>query len=170
MSYGTMFEYVLGLTSYYLSPILSLFSFIYLFYKKSIKYNIVFSYVFTISFVMLVFGFFNGMNIWYLVFQLTTGNLLFLSVFCLTYYPDTPITSEGQVIYGMILGLFTSILRFIIPELSVIIPLILGPFLLTRLINKMSFKLKYNRKYYYSVLVIIIVCVVIGTVFLNIMI
>lgn len=170
MSYGTIFEYILGLMPYYLSPILSLCSFIYLFYKKSIKYNIVFSYIFTISFIMLVFGFFNGMNIWYLLFQLTTGNLLFLSVFCLGDYPDTPITSEGQVIYGIILGLFTSVLRFVIPELSVIIPLILGPFLLTKFINKISLKLKYNKKYYYSILVIAIICVVLGTVLLNIVI
>ena len=170
MSYGTIFEYILGLMPYYLSPILSLCSFIYLFYKKSIKYNIVFSYIFTISFIMLVFGFFNGMNIWYLLFQLTTGNLLFLSVFCLGDYPDTPITSEGQVIYGIVLGLFTSVLRFIIPELSVVIPLILGPFMLTKLINKISFKLKYNKKYYYIVLIVCVFCVVLGTVLLNIMI
>lgn len=169
-SYGTIIEYILGLTPYYLSPILSLGAFIYLFYKKSIKYNIVFSYIFTISFTMLIFGFFNNMNIWYLLFQLTTGNLLFLSIFSLTDYPDTPITSEGQIIYGIILGLSTSILRFIIPELSVIIPLILGPFLLTKLINKISFKLKYNQKYYYSILTVIISCVIATSILLNIII
>jgi hypothetical protein len=85
-------------------------------------------------------------------------------------YPDTPITSEGQVIYGIVLGLFTSVLRFIIPELSVVIPLILGPFMLTKLINKISFKLKYNKKYYYIVLIVCVFCVVLGTVLLNIMI
>lgn len=167
--YGSIVRYILGTSSYYLSPILSIGTFIYLFYKKSIKYNIVVSYVLTISFVMLVFGMFNDMNLWYLLFQLTTGNLLFLSVFCLTDYPDTPISGEGQLIYGMILGLITSILRFIIPELAVIIPLILGPILLTRIINKMSFKLKYNRKYYYSIIISIVICIIVSTTILTIM-
>ena len=83
---------------------------------------------------MLTIGLLNNMNIWYLFFQLTTGNLLFLSVFILPDYRTTPTTGEGQIIYGIILGLITSILRFIIPELSVVITLILGPILLTKLI------------------------------------
>ena len=169
-SYGSIIKYILGLNPYYLSPILSFGSFIYLFYKKSIKYNIVVSYILTISFTMLVFGMFNNMNVWYLLFQLTTGNLLFLSVFCLTDYPDTPTSGEGQLIYGMILGLITSILRFVIPELAVIIPLILGPILLTRVINKISFKLKYNHKYYYSILISIIICIIMSTTILTIII
>ena len=169
-SYGTIIKYVLGLNPYYLSPILSVVSFIYLFYKKSIKYNIVFSYILTVSFTMLIFGMFNNMNIWFLLFQLTTGNLLFLSVFCLTDYPDTPTSGEGQLIYGMILGLVTSVLRFIIPELSVIIPLILGPILLTRIINKISFKLKYNHKYYYTIIISTIICIIISTTILTIII
>ncbi len=168
-SYGNIIKYILGLNPYYLSPILSVVAFIYLFYKKSIKYNIAVSYILTISFTMLIFGMFNNMNVWYLLFQLTTGNLLFLSVFCLTDYPDTPISGEGQLIYGMILGLITSILRFIIPELSVIIPLILGPILLTRIINKISFKLKYNHKYYYTILISTIMCIIISTTILTIM-
>ena len=170
LSYGSILDYVLGLNPYYLSPILSIISYIYLFYKKSIKYNIVFSYILTISFIMLIFGMFNDMNIWYLLFQLTTGNLLFLSVFCLTDYKDTPTTEEGKILYGIILGLITSILRFIIPELSVIIPLILGPILLTKLINKISFKLRYNKKYYYIVLSISILSVIITSIIINILI
>ena len=109
----------------------------------------------------------NHMNIWYLFFQLTTGNILFLSVFCLGDYPKTPITTEGQVIYGIILGLITSILRFIIPELSVILPLILGPILLTKKINNISFKLKYSRKYYYTILTTSII-IIITTILINI--
>lgn len=165
--YGNIFSYLFGF-KYYLSPMISLIIFIYLFYKKSIKYNIVMTYLLTFLFIMLTFGLFNNMNIWYLFFQLTTGNILFLTVFCLTDYKNTPTTTEGQVIYGLILGLITSILRFIIPELSVIITLILGPILLTKLINRISFKLKYNKKYYYTLLVICIFLVLITTITINI--
>ena len=170
LSYGSILEYTIGLTPYYLSPILSIVSFIYLFSKKSIKYNIVFSYVLTISFIMLFFGIFNNMNIWYLFFELVTGNLLFLTVFCLTDYPNTPTTGEGQLIYGIVLGLITSILRFIIPELSVIISMILGPLLFTKIINRISFKLKYNKKFYYTIMSLSIFIVIITTIIINIII
>jgi len=165
--YGSILDYTLGLTPYYLSPILSICSFIFLFNKKSIKYNILLTYILTFSFIMLVIGMLNNMNIWYLFFQLTTGNILLLSVLCLGDYPITPITTEGQVIYGIILGLITSILRFIIPELSVIIPLILGPILLTKTLNSISFKLKYNHKYYYTILTTCIVLTIITTIIIN---
>jgi len=168
--YGSILDYTLGLTPYYLSPILSICSFIYLFNKKSIKYNILLTYILTFSFIMLTIGMLNNMNIWYLFFQLTTGNILFLSVFCLGDYPITPITTEGQVIYGIIQGLITSILRFIIPELSVILPLILGPILLTKTLNNISFKLKYNHKYYYTILTTSIILTIITTIIINIII
>lgn len=168
--YGNITDYILGITPYYLSPILSIIVFIYLFHKKSIKYNIVFSYILTIIFVMLFIGLFNDMNIWYLLFQLTTGNILFLLVFTGVEYINTPTTEEGQIIYGIILGLITSILRFIIPELSVVITFILGPILFTKLINKISYKLKYNKKYYYSIISALIILVTISTITINILI
>ena len=168
--YGNLFKYTIGLNNIYLSPLLSIIAFIYLFYKKSIKYNIVFSFILTISFIMLFFGLFNNMNIWFLFFQITTGNLLFLTVFCLSDYPNTPFTSEGQIIYGIILGIIASILRFIIPELSMVITLIIGPIILTKLLDKISFKLKYNRKIYILTLTGCISLVMITLLALNILI
>jgi len=143
-SNGSLLTYILG--SHYLSPLISIISFIYLFIKKSIKYNLFISYILTISIMLLIVGIFNNMNIWYLFFHITTGSLLFLSVYCLTDYRITPQTSEGQILYGIILGIITTILRFIIPELSVIISLIIGPLILTKIIEKLSPKLKYNQK------------------------
>ena len=168
-SYGTILTYGLGL-KYYLSPFISILSFIYLFYKKSIKYNIVLSYILTYVFTMLIFGLFNNMNIWYLYFQLTTGNILFLSVFCLSDYKNTPTTGEGQIIYGLILGLLTCIFRFIIPELSVVISLIIGTTILTKIINNISFKLRYNKKYYYTFLIILIILIILTNISINIII
>ena len=54
--YGNVLDHLLGLNNIYLSPILSIIAFIYLFHKKSIKYNIVFSYILTFSMIMLFFG------------------------------------------------------------------------------------------------------------------
>ena len=165
-SYGSLLSYSLGL-KYYLSPILSRIAFIYLFFKKSIKYNIVLSYILSFSLIMLVFGIFNGMNIWYLFFQLCTGDILFLTVFCLVDYKNTPIIFEGQIIYGIILGVITGILRFIIPELSVVISLVLGILLISRLIDKVSYKLKYNKKFYYMILCICLFFVIGTSIVLN---
>lgn len=136
--YGSVIDYLLG--SVYLSPVLSIIVFIYLFYNRSIKYNLVLSYLGTFALIMLIFGLLNDMNIWYCFFQLTTGNILFLSVFTLVDYQITPITSYAQVIYGIILGIITSILRFIVPELSVIITFILGPIILTKFLDNLSIK------------------------------
>lgn len=167
--YGTILSYSLGL-KYYLSPALAIISFLYLLHKKSIKYNIVFSYILTFIITMLSFGLLNNMNIWYLFFQITTGNILFLTVFCLSDYPTTPTTSEGQMIYGIILGIITSILRFIIPELSVVVALILGSLFLTKLVDSISFKLKYNKKFYYTVLTICGISLLIANIVINIVI
>ena len=164
--YGNILQYTIG--THYLSPILSLIVFIYLFSKKSIKYNIVISYILTVILTFLSFGLLNNMNIWYLFFHITSGNLLFLIIFLGTDYSNTPTTGEGQFLYGTILGIITSILRFIIPELSVVITLILGPLLLTKIINKISFKLRYNKKYYYTLLTISLVILIITNIIINI--
>ena len=158
---GGIASYLIGIN--YLSPILAIFCFIYLFHKKSIKYSIVFSYILTFSLIMLFFGFFKEMNIWLLFFELTTGNILFLTIYTLTDYMVTPTINEGQVIYGIILGIISAILRFIVPELAIIIPFIIGPILLTKPIERMSAKLKYNKKLYRNSLLLSCLFIIITT-------
>ena len=140
---------------------LSMISFIYLFHKKSIKYNIYISYLLTFSFIMLIHGILNDMSLWFIFFELTSGNILFLSVYALTDYQITPTLAESQILYGIILGIISSILRFIIPELSVIIPLILGPILLTKLLDNLSPKLKYHKKTYNLLFITSIILIII---------
>ena len=163
-------SYIFGTNYNYLSPILAIIIFIYLFNKKSIKYNIVISYISTVFGIMLIFGLINGMNIWYTFFQLLTGNILFLSIFCLTDFPMTPTSGEGQVIYGITLGIISSILRFIVPELSIVISLILGPIILTKIINRLSFKLRYNQKFYTTSILSLLGVIIITLVLINIII
>ncbi len=133
---GGIISQLIGSNYYYLSPIISIIVFIYLFHKKSIKYNVVISYILTIFMIMLIYGLFNNMSIWYVFFQITTGNILFLSIYCLSDYGITPVIGKSQITYGTILGILTVILRFIAPEFSVIIVLILGPLFLTKILDK----------------------------------
>lgn len=141
---GSILSYILGYN--YLSPLISLLALVYLFVKKSIKYNLAFSYIITYTTMMLIIGIFNHMSIWFVFFQLVSGNILYYVTYALGDSAVTPETSEGQILYGYILGIISVILRFIVPETSIIIAIILGHLLLTPLVRKIMVKLKYDYK------------------------
>lgn len=162
-SFGNTKEYLLGVI--YLSPILSIIAFIYLFIKKSTKYCIVTSYIISFITIMFIYGIFSNMP-WFVYFELITGNILFLTTFIIGDYKATPALAETQIIYGFILGLITAILRFIIPELSVIAALIIGPFILTNILESLSPKLKYQKRLYYITLSLCFLVLIITSVIL----
>ena len=137
-----IYNYLFGIT--YLSPVLSIIMFIYLFHKKGIKYNIVISYILTISIIMFLYGIFTD-KMWFVLFELSSGSILFLTIYTLTDFKVSPTIGEAQILYGIILGTITSILRFIIPELSVILTFIIGELLLSKYLENISYKLKYNK-------------------------
>lgn len=141
---GSISSYIFGYN--YLSPLISLLAFIYLFMKKSTKYNLAFSYIITYTIMMLIIGIFNNMSIWFAFFQLVSGNILYYATYTLGDYTITPETSEGQILYGYLLGIISVILRFIVPETSIIIAIILGHLLLTPIVRKIMPKLKYDYK------------------------
>ena len=159
---GGIISYLIGID--YLSPCLSIIAFIYLFHKKSVKYGIVLPYVGVFSLIMFMYGLFNNMNIWFLFFELTTGSILFLTLYTLTDYKVTPTILEGQIIYGIIAAIISAILRFIIPELSIVVTFIVCPLILTRIIERISPKLKYNPKFYHLMIFISMLLVVMTTV------
>ena len=133
-------NYLIGTN--FLNPILSLAMFVYLFIKKSIKYNIFIYYISTIFIITLIIGIVNNMHITLPFIVLASNNIIFLSIYILTDYMNTPTTPEVQIIYGIILGIVTTILTFVIPSFSVVIPMLLGPLLLTKLLDNNSYKIK----------------------------
>jgi hypothetical protein len=146
-------DYVVGVN--YLNPVIPVLSFIYLFHKKVIKYNIVFSYFLTFFMIMLLYGIFGGMSLWFLFFQITTGSLSFIIIYLLSDTTASPSTSEGAIIYGMLLAIISVILRFIIPELAIIVTLIFGEQILARIIEVLSFKLRENPRLYYLIVILL---------------
>ena len=175
LSYGELIDLGGGVKNYlfgisYLNPILSIFAFIYLFSHKSIKYSLVFSYILTFFLIMSLYGIFNGLNIWFSILQLLTGATLFLSIYTLPDYKITPITSEGNIIYGIILAIISVILRLIIPELSIILTFIIGPILLTNIIDKISPTLKYNNKLYIGLIIFLMAIIIFVTYLLSVLI
>ena len=145
----SIYNCLFGVTT--LSIIFSMLMFMYLFYKKSIKYGIVISYVITYIVLMFLYSVFSD-KIWYIIPEIVFSNVLFFSTFMLSDYEITPTLMEVQVIYGIILGMISVILRFFIPSMAIIIAIILGLFI-ARPLDNISPKLKYNNKIYYLSLI-----------------
>lgn len=136
----------------FISPILSLLAFIYIFSKKAIKYNIVLAYVLTFFLSIFLYFIINKNDILDILLVLTINSPLFLAVYVLSDYMVTPTIMETQIIYGTIMGIISAILYIIIPNLAIVISSLILPLILTNYLEKISAKLKYNSKLYYLVM------------------
>ncbi len=150
----------------YICPLLSIMTFIYLFHNKSIKYNLVFSYIITYTSIMLLYGIIDNFYIIYPVIKLLNNGIILLVIYTLTDYKITPTISEGNTVYGIITGIISAILTFIIPNTGMLIVFILAP-LLTKYIDKISPKLKYNNKLYTGVISSSVVLIILTSIFLT---
>lgn len=92
---------------------LILLAFIYLLFNKVIKWKIPVIYVLTVFVMTFIIGSINGLGIWYPLFHILSGGLLFGAVFMATDPVTSPTTSVGQIIYGIFLGILTVTFRFL---------------------------------------------------------
>ncbi len=114
--YGGLFNFFIGNTPGTLgetSSILCIIAFIYLTITKTIKWRIPATYVLTVFLMTMGIGFYNHVGIWYPVFQVLSGGLLFGAVFMATDPVTSPVTRSGQVLYGVMLGILTVVLRYL---------------------------------------------------------
>ena len=88
---------------------------LYLMIKKVISPRIPITYILsTLAFIViinLVLG--NDLSVNYLAGELFSGGLLVGAFFMATDYATSPITAKGQILYGVILGLLTSLFRML---------------------------------------------------------
>ena len=82
----------------------------YLLAKKVITIRIPAAYL--ISFAVFVF-IFGQHNLTYVLAHLCGGGLIFGAFFMATDYVTSPITKNGQIVYGCIIGIFTGVFRFL---------------------------------------------------------
>ncbi len=82
----------------------------YLMIKKVINPIIPFIYIISFGIFVLVFGG-RGFDMTYLAAQLCGGGLMLGAFFMATDYVTSPITIMGKVIFGILLGIMTGILR-----------------------------------------------------------
>ena len=167
MTYNEVLYLNNGILNYLFSiankvPVISIIAFIYLFHNKSIKYNIVLSYILTFSLSILLYGLFKGLGIYYGIVEILTSSVLFLSIYTVSDYRITPNISEGNTIYGIILGIVSSILSIFLHEIGIVLVLIITPLCLTKIIDKISPKLKYNNKLYITSIIFLIIFAIIS--------
>lgn len=80
-------------------------------WRKVIDWKVPTIYVSTVFVLSLLVGFMNGQGIWYPIFSILTGGVLFGAVFMLTDPVTNPTSSSGRVIFAMGAGLLTVLIR-----------------------------------------------------------
>ncbi len=90
------------------SAILIIIGGIYLIYKGIIHYIIPLFYVLTVFILTFILG---GFNLEFALFHLFTGGLMLGAFFMLTDYTTSPMTAKGQIIYSILAGIITTVIR-----------------------------------------------------------
>lgn len=128
------------------SSLLILLALIYLILNKVIKWRIPVYYLGTVFVSTMIIGFANGMGLWYPLFHLLSGGLLFGAVFMATDPVTSPLTKNSQIIYGISLGILTLFFRFLTsyPEGVCVSILIMN--LVVLLLNKFDI-ISFSKKY-----------------------
>ena len=97
------------------SALLCVLALIYLSYFKVIKWKIPVTYILTVFAITYVIGGTSDLGIWYPLFQIFTGGLMFSAVFLASDPVTSPVTPIGQILYGIFLGILTVIIRYLTP-------------------------------------------------------
>ncbi len=92
------------------SVLMLLIGFIYLLVKKIISWRIPVTYIASFAVFLVLFGG-QGTDLNYLGAHIFGGGLMLGAIFMATDYVTCPITSRGQIVYGVVLGILTGIFR-----------------------------------------------------------
>ena len=158
-SYGTLLNFFSGMipgTIGETCKILIIIAFIYLAFTKTIKWLIPVMYV-LVAFIMTYFiGSIAGLDMWYPLFHILSGGLLFGAVFMATDPVTSPKTTIGQIFYGVSLGILTILLRFKTSYPEGVMTSILFMNMLVPLFDKIGLYFKYNTKRIWTIVLVFI--------------
>lgn len=90
------------------SAVLIILGGLYLMYKGIINYVIPTFYICTVAILMFILG---GFNFTFVIYELLSGGLMLGAFFMLTDYTTSPMTKKGQIIYAVLAGLITTVIR-----------------------------------------------------------
>ena len=158
--YGSLLNFFLGFipgSPGETSSLLCILGFIYLAYNKVIKVRIPIYYVSTVFVLTFIIGSLNGHGLWYPIYSVLSGGLLFGSIFMATDPVTSPVTKYGCIIYGIMLGILTVVMRYLTPYPEGVLTSILIMNMFTFTLDKIGTKTKnYLSKIVISLTVIII--------------
>lgn len=125
---------------------LAIVALIFLIYKKTVKWRIPVSYLASVAVISLIICIIKDIGLWFVLFNLLSGGLLFGAVFMATDPVTSPMSHKGQIIGGIFLGVSTMVVRYLtkLPE-GVLISILLFN-ILTILINNLTIKLYSKNK------------------------
>ena len=81
---------------------------VYLLYKKVISIRIPAAYIITLAVFVFIFG---EHNLGYVMAHVCGGGLIFGAFFMATDYVTSPITPNGRILFGILLGILTGLFR-----------------------------------------------------------
>lgn len=99
-----------------ISSFLSVLAFVFLSLTKTIKWRIPICYVGTVFLIIFIIARVSEIGIYYPLFHILSGGLLFASVFLATDPVTSAVTPFGQVLQGILLGILTVIFRFVFTD------------------------------------------------------
>ncbi len=126
------------------SALLILLAFAYLTMNKMIKWRISVIYVLTVFLMTYLIGTLNDLDVWYPLFHIFSGGLLFGAVFMATDPVTSPTTPVGQILFGLFLGLLTVVFRFLSPYPEGVLTAILTMNLFVFILDKVGQKARFN--------------------------
>ena len=127
------------------SAILCILAFIYLVIRKTISWQVPVIYVGTVFVITLIVGLVNGQGLWYPVFNVLSGGLLFGAVFMATEPVTTPRSPNGKIIFALGLGVLTCLFRLVGSFPEGVATSILFMCLFTPLIDRFAAKLRITK-------------------------
>lgn len=108
--------------------IIAIGSLMYLIYNNSIKYKITISHLLTTIILISIISIKSqtlGLNL----ITLINSGIILISIYLASDSITTPVTTKGQIIYGISLGIISVLLINIFPTMFAILPLIIMPIL-----------------------------------------
>lgn len=124
------------------SAVLCLVAYIFLSLTKTIKWRIPLVYVSTVFVLTLGIGRLLGEGIYYPLFHILSGGLMFGAIFMATDPVTSAVTPVGQILQGILLGIITVIFRFTGVEGVAFSILIVNPIVI--LLDKIGVQARFN--------------------------
>ena len=85
---------------------------LYLVIRKVISWRIPVSFIGTVALLTLIFGHEGYSHVDFMLYNLTSGGLLLAAIFMATDYATSPVTLNGQLLYGFGCGAITVLIRY----------------------------------------------------------